>query len=616
MARSDTPERWQNSTSKEQCIENRRQTLRSAPGDPAFWLRSLHHHCRPWVTLTVVLGGLAGAGIILQAGILAYILHAVIVEAAPREALLPFFALLIAVLAVRALLAWGREICGHKASTRIRQRVRRHLLEHVQALGPMYIRNKQTAPLASTLVERVEALHGYFAQYLPQKSLALIVPVMIGLTTFAVSWVVGLIFLITAPLIPLFMIMIGRGAEKLNQKNFQLLSRMSAHFLDTLQGLTTLKLFQRSEKETEHLADSSDQYRKGTMAVLRVAFLSSAILEFLTCVALAMTAVFLGLTHLHYFDFGLYARPLTLQTSLFLLLLAPELFLPLRELGTHYHARAEALGAAVDISSILHQPAPPSGQGDENALDAAEGINLALRKVTHRFGDNLAPALKDFNLEIKAGEWLAIVGASGSGKTTLLNLLLRFLPLQEGTIEVNGQPLASLSPEHWHRHIAWVSQQPTLFHGTVADNIAMGDPRLTTELIATAARAAQVDDFSRDLATALATPVGEQGNLLSGGQVRRVALARAFAKDASLVLLDEPTAGLDSENERLITASLRQLAQGRTMIMLTHRLDIARAADRIAVMAAGKVIEQGSHHDLLAANGVYAELFHGSEAGS
>ncbi|MFO8140969.1 MAG: thiol reductant ABC exporter subunit CydD, partial [Marinobacter sp.] len=506
-------------------------------------------------------------------------------------------------------LVWGREICGQKASTLIRKIVRRKLLEHVQALGPMYIRDKQTAPLTSTMLERVEALHGYFAQYLPQKPLALIVPIMIGLTALTVSWVVGLIFLITAPLVPLFMIMIGRGAEKLNQKNFQLLSRMSAHFLDTLQGLTTLKLFQRSTKETERLAVSSERYRQGTMTVLRVAFLSSAILEFLTCVALAMTAVFLGLSYLHYFDFGLYSRPLTLQTGLFLLLLAPELFLPLRELGTHYHARAEALGAATEISSILHQPLPPNEQKTASSLVVNDGINLDLCHVTHSYAQGQRPALNDLSLNIKAGEWLAIVGASGAGKTTLMHLLLRFLPLQQGTIEVNGQPLASLGTADWHRHLAWVPQQPTLFHGTVADNIALGDPHLSLERIVAAARAARVDDFTQDLASGLTTAVGEQGKLLSGGQARRVALARAFARDSSLVILDEPTASLDGENERLITASLQQLAQGRTVIMLTHRLATARAADRIAVMANGSVVEVGTHQDLLAANGTYTGLF-------
>jgi ATP-binding cassette, subfamily C, bacterial CydD len=579
------------------------------------WLQSLHHRCRPWISLTVALGSISGACIIIQAALLAHIIHAACIDATTREALHPFFFMLIIVLGARALLTWGREICGQKASTLIRRTVRRELLEHVQALGPMYIRDKQTAPLTSTMVERVEAMHGYFAHYLPQKTLALIVPFMIGLTALAVSWVVGLIFLITAPLVPLFMIMIGRGAEKLNQKNFQLLSRMSAHFLDTLQGLTTLKLFQRSEKETERLATSSEQYRQGTMRVLRVAFLSSAILEFLTCVALAMTAVFLGLSYLHYFDFGLYSRTLTLQTGLFLLLLAPELFLPLRELGTHYHARAEALGAAAEISSILHQPLSPNGQEKSSSLVVNDGISLDLRHVTHSFVHGQRPALNNLSLQIQAGEWLAIVGASGAGKTTLMHLLLRFLPLQQGAIKVNGRPLTSLSTADWHRHLAWVPQQPTLFHGTVADNIALGDPHLTMERIVAAARAARLHDVAQDLASGLAIAVGEQGKLLSGGQARRVALARAFARNSSLVILDEPTASLDTENERLITASLQQLARGRTMIMLTHRLETARAADRIAVMANGSVVEVGRHQDLLAANGTYAGIFpSGNEA--
>jgi ATP-binding cassette, subfamily C, bacterial CydD len=571
------------------------------------WLHTIHHCCRRWVVSTVVLGVVVGIGSIVQAGLLAYVIHAALIETIAREALLPFFISLAGVICLRSALTWGREICGQRSSTLARRYVRRRLSEHLKALGPIYVRNQQAAPLAATVIDRVEALHGYFAHYRPQQSLAVIVPLMIVLTAFSVSWAVGVIFLITAPLVPLFMIMIGRGAERLNQKSFQMLSRMSAHFLDTLQGLPTLKLFQRSQDESERIAASSERYRQGTMAVLRVAFQSAAVLEFLTSVAIAMTAVFLGLSYLHYIDFGLYARELTLQTGLFLLLLAPELYLPLRELGTHYHARAEALGAAEALVAILaEKPSPQPADG--GVVLPNQPVALELRGIRYDFDHREQPALRHLHLRVNAGEWLAIVGPSGAGKTTLLNLLLGFLPLQQGTILVNSRSLSELNLADWQRRIAWVPQQPTLFFGSLAENIALGDPDLTTGEIAAAAQLARLHEFTGCSAEGLATEVGEQGNRLSGGQARRVALARAFARKASLILLDEPTAGLDRENERLVMDSLLQLVQQKTVIMSTHRLDTARSADRIAVMAEGAVVEQGRHDELMALGGVYAGL--------
>jgi ATP-binding cassette subfamily C protein CydD len=571
-------------------------------------LNQIHSLCsgsRRWVQLAVVLGAVTGICIIIQAGLLAHIIHAAFIAKTPRETLLPFFVILIAIISLRGLLAWGREVSGQKASTLIRRQVRTALLEHLYALGPLYVKEKQTAPLTNTLLERTEALHGYVAHYLPQKSLALIVPIMIGLSAFWVSWVVGLIFLVTAPLIPLFMMMIGRGAEKLNQKNFTLLSRMSAHFLDTLQGLATLKIFHRSADEAAKVEKSAEHYRKGTMAVLRVAFLSSAILECLTSVAIAMTAVFLGLSYLQFLDFGLYQRELTLQTGLFLLLLAPEFYQPLRDLGTHYHARAEALGAAHEINAILAKPL----LAVKSLTLAQQGlINLELRHVSHSFDKGRRPALVDLNLKVASGEWLAIVGASGAGKTTLLNLLLGFLPLQQGEISINGQPLNNMNLADWQRHIAWVPQHPALFANTLEQNISLGEPAISREKLIAAARAAHADKIAVTLEQSLDLAVGEQGNKLSGGEARRVALARAFVKNASLILLDEPTAGLDRENEQLIMTSLKQLAPGKTLIMLTHRLDTAQIADRIAVMAAGAVVEQGTHAELMGLNGVYTRL--------
>ncbi len=572
------------------------------------WLQSLRHHCRRWVLVTILLGVASGLCILAQAGLLAYILHAAIMDQAPRQELLPCFAVLCSVIIARALLAWGREISSQRASSRVRSSVRQQLLEQLNAHGPVYVKEKETAPLASTIIERVEALHGYFANYLPQKSLAMIVPLMICLAAFSVSWVVGLIFVITAPLIPLFMIMIGRGAESLNQKNFQQLSRMSAHFLDTLQGLATLKLFHRSRDEAERIAAASESYRKGTMEVLRVAFLSSAVLEFLTSVAIAMTAVFLGLTYLNYLDFGLYSRELTLQTGLFLLLLAPDFYQPLRELGTHYHARAEALGAATELSAILAEPLRGQGEAGTVSIRAGENITLTMNHVYHTFDQRQQSALQDLCLYVKAGEWLAIVGASGAGKSTLLNLLLGFLPLQQGEIFVNDQPLLMLNCEEWRRMIAWVPQNPTLFFASLGDNISMQDPDISAAQVSAAARQAGLTGLINQLPQGLETCIGEQGNQLSGGEARRVALARAFVREAPLVLLDEPTAGLDRENERLIMKSLQLLAQDKTVVMLTHRLDTAQLAQRIAVMDAGAVIEQGSHQELLALKGAYARL--------
>ena len=575
------------------------------------WLKAQQTHCRYQVILAAGLATVSGVLIVAQAALLAHILHGAIMAELGRQQLLPYFATLGAILLVRAALSWGREISGQRASTLVRQQVRHEFLERLSHAGPMAVEAKQTASLATTIIERVEALHGYFAHYLPQRIIAGTVPLTLILTAFIYSWAVGLIFLITAPLIPAMMIMIGKGAERLSQKNFQLLARMSAHFLDTLQGLPTLKLFMRSKEEAQRIADSSEQYRKGTMSVLRVAFLSSAILEFFTSVAIAMTAVFLGLTFLHYLDFGLYGKPLDLRTGLMLLLLAPEVYLPLRELGTHFHARADGLGAAEELHALqedLAQFKQEQAQGQHTYSGNSMAVELC--QVSHHYRGRNTPALTDLSLSVGAGEWLAVVGSSGAGKSTLLNLLLGFQPLQRGEILINGASWQSLDAEQWHQQIGWVPQNPQLFSGTLAHNVSLGDDQYSQEQLDKAVELANLGD-SGELPQGLATEVGEQGNLLSGGQARRVALARAFAKDAPLLLLDEPTAGLDLENERLIMESLTQLRQDKTVIMLTHRLDTARLADRIVVLEGGRLVEQGSHQQLMENRGHYARLLSG-----
>lgn len=572
------------------------------------WLKAQQSNCRGPVILSAALATTSGFLTVAQAALLAHILHGAVIEGLGRQQLLPSFAMLATTLLLRAALSWGREISGQRASTLVRQYVREEFLEKLRVAGPMAVKAKHTAPLTNTIIERVEALHGYYAHYLPQRIIAVTVPITITIIAFYYSWAVGLIFLITAPLIPAMMIMIGKGAENLSQKNFQLLSRMSAHFLDTLQGLPTLKLFRQAKEEAERIAESSEEYRKGTMSVLRVAFLSSAVLELFTSVAIAMTAVFLGLTFLHYLDFGLYGKPLDLRTGLMLLLLAPDVYLPLRELGTHFHARADALGAAEELHS-LGEDLDNLGQGQFQGYQKFSGdsIALELRQVSHHYSGRNTPALDNLSLTISPGEWLAIVGSSGAGKSTLLNLLLGFQPLQSGEILINGRSFSSFDAEEWYRQIGWVPQTPQLFTGSLEHNITLGSNNYSQEQLKNALTQAHLHTDNQ-LSQGLTTQVGEQGNLLSGGQARRVALARAFAKNSPLLLLDEPTAGLDLENERLIMDSLKRLRRGKTVIMLTHRLDTARLADRIAVMEDGRLVEHGSHQQLMENKAYYARL--------
>jgi ATP-binding cassette subfamily C protein CydD len=458
----------------------------------------------------------------------------------------------------------------------------------------------------------VEGLHDFYAFYLPQLALAVMIPAAILAFVFPYSWAVGILLLATAPLIPLFMILVGMGAESISQRHFQALARMSAYFLDVLQGITTLKLFHRSKGTEETIAEVSNNYRLRTMAVLRVAFLSSAVLEFFSSISIALVAVYLAMSYLGYFSFGLYGKPLNLSVGLFILLLAPDFYLPLRELGTHYHARAQAVGAAEEILKIASVPRLETLNGTI-AWSKTDPIHIQLQDVHLAFGDGRKPALRGINFELKAGEQVALVGASGAGKTTTLNLLLGFLLPDRGQILINGIALTDLTPDSWRQQIAWIGQHPVLFQGTIRENILLGRPEASAVQLEQAARNARVLDFSIQLPEGLETLVGEQGLGLSRGQAQRVALARAFLKGAPILLLDEPTAGLDAENEALVISALETLSRGRTVLILTHRLTNIKQASRIVVLENGRIAEQGTYTELTAAAGRFHRMVFGNK---
>ena len=567
------------------------------------WLWRQARNARGWIAVTAALGIAAGLLLIAQAGLVAAIIHGAFIEKLPRDRLGTSFGLLIAVIGLRALLIWGRGVAGFRAGARVRGKVRRNLLERLFRAGPSLTRRQAGGALSSSVMEQVEALHNFYAFFLPQLALAVMIPLAILIAVFPISWTAGAILLFTAPLIPLFMVLVGMGAESISQKNFQALSRLSAQFLDLLRGMTTLKRFNRGQAAVARVADVSEDYRRHTMQVLRVAFLSSAVLEFFSSVSIALVAVYLGTSYLGYLNFGTYGHPLTLADGLFILILAPDYFLPLRELGTHYHARAEAAGAAAEIIKLLDQPLPPPVKPGISQPSGLQ-MNVRFRDVCLAYEDNRRSVLAGLNFSIAAGEQVALIGPSGAGKTTILNLLMGFQHPDGGDILIDGCPLADLDIEAWRRQLAWIGQQPALFYGSLRENIRLGRPDAANQAVEMAAQAARVTEFSHKLPEGLDTRIGEMAANLSRGQAQRVALARAFLKNAPLLLLDEPTAGLDLQNERLVLEALGELCRHRTVLMVSHRLASMRAADRVLVLSGGKIEEEGRLDTLTAARGI------------
>lgn len=575
--------------------------------NPLRWLFGNFRSARGWILLSVGAGFSAGLLVILQAGLLSRIIHGAFMEGKSWTVMGPAFLILGGVVLCRAGLAWAKEMSGFYAGAKVRQAVRMDLMHHIGDLGPVYPDLPHSGALSAAVGEQVEALQAFYAHYLPQLALAVSIPAAIAVFVFPISWFAGGMLLLTAPLIPFFMILVGMGAENISQKHFQSLARMSAHFLDILQGLPTLKLLNRSRGEKKDIAKVSDQFRHRTMKVLRVAFLSTAVLELFSSLAIALVAVYLGTCYLGYADFGMYGQKLTLAQGLFILLLAPEFYLPLRELGTHYHARAEAAGAAEEILKILSKPAMKIFTGVHD-LDSSQALGVECSDIHFAYDNGKHIVLRGVDLRLDPGEQVVLVGESGVGKTTFLNLLLGFIGPDQGEIRINGNRLSDLTQESWCQALAWVGQRPTLFHGTIAENIGLAKPGVVRTEIEQAARSARVLDFSRHLPNGLDTQVGEQGWGLSRGQAQRVALARAFLKDAPILLLDEPAAGLDMENERLVMQAIESLSGGRTVLLLTHRLDYIQKAQRIVVLDGGQFVEQGSYSDLMGRAGAFRKL--------
>jgi len=546
----------------------------------AGWLKEQSKAVRKPILFAAFSGIINGLGVIVQSAALAFILQAIIIDKLPWASITTPFLVLAIVFILRSLCVYWHQTWGFEAGAQVRASVRQQLLTKFLTLGPAEIKQRQSGELAAVTLEQVDALENYFSRYLPQQMIVGILPlIMIGVV-MPVNWVVGLIFLLTGPLVPIFMELVGMGAASENRSQFLAMARMSGYFLDRLQGLATLKQFGQATQELVNINNIADGFREKTMTVLRIAFLSSAILEFFSAVAVALVAVYVGLGLLGQVHFGP-AEHITLSEALFVLLLAPEFFMPLRQLAINYHDRAAALGATDAILAILELNADASDNLYPVGVSVDSQPNktsiIEFKNVSKYYGKR--QVLSAINLHIATGEKISLVGESGAGKTTLLNLLLGFELATEGRVLLNG---LTVSPECAAKSIAWVGQNAYIFHGNIKDNIALAEPDASEQSIFNAAQAAGVTEFSTQLPEGLLTPIGERGYGLSGGQVQRIALARAFLKNAEIILLDEPTANLDAANKTLLLDVIDQLFSDKTLIIATHDpVVINRMARRI-----------------------------------
>lgn len=568
------------------------------------WLKQRARHLRAPLRRAAIATACSTLALVAQSWLLAQMLSAALFQQMSLTALWRQWGLLV----LLAPLRWGLDVMArrgaHAAAVELTQRVRGELLARAQALGPIGLRGVASGDFITRLVDGVDALLPYFARYLPQSTGAVVVPVILLAFVFPADWVSGLILLLTAPLIPVFMVLVGGAAARSSRDRFAQLTRLGAAFMDALGGLVTLRRLGAAERVADELARDGERYRVLTMRVLRVAFLSSLVLEFFAMVSIAMIAVLIG--------FRLLDQRLTFEQGLFVLLLAPEFYLPLRGLGALRHARMDAAAAAEQLCALdLAAPVASTG-GREGVPVAAPDIQFDTVGFAYAGRGAL---LQGCSLHCAPGKITVLAGASGAGKSTLLDLLLAFAAPTQGCIRIDGHDLATLDAAAWRTRIAWVPQRPHVFAGSLRHNLLLAQPAADRASQEEAARLSGLDAVIARLPAGWDTPLGEAGQGLSGGELQRLALARCFLRrDARLVLLDEPTAHLDGASAARIHAALRAFACGRTVLMIAHRLESAALADQVAVLQDGRVVERGRPAEMERAGGSYARLLEAQRA--
>jgi len=547
--------------------------------------RRLLQRARPvrrLLALDVALGLAAAVLVLLQATLLARIVAQAFAGASFRDVSRDLVLLGLA-FAGRGALAWGFEVAGRRAASSVLSELRLALVRRRLRDQPLALDGVEAGEVAASAVQGVEGLEAYFARYLPQIVLASVVPLAV------LAWVATLdltsagVMLLTLPLVPVFMWLIGRYTEERTRERWQALRLLSGHFLDVVRGLPTLQAFNRSRAQARVLAEVGERYRRTTMGTLRVGFLSGSVLELAATLGVALVAVTVGVR--------LAGGSLGLQAGLTVLVLAPELYLPLRQLGAQFHASADGLAVAERMLELLEAP-PAVAAGGRLVPPNPREAPVRFEAVSFAYPSRPGLVLDEFDLQMLPGETVALVGPSGAGKTTVASLLLQFAEPSSGRVTAGGIDLAECQAELWRRLIAWVPQRPTLFRGTVLENIRLGDEGASDRAVRDAAMLAGADRFIQSLPSGYETLVGDGGRALSAGERRRIALARAFVRDAALVILDEPTADLDRRSADVVAEAVERLRAGRTVLLIAHRPELVEHADRVVVLGDGTVVRE------------------------
>ncbi|MCJ7657844.1 MAG: thiol reductant ABC exporter subunit CydD [Anaerolineales bacterium] len=561
--------------------------------------------------LTIFIGLLAGICTVLQARTLSSVVTLVFLQGGKLVDVAISVQVLLILIVVRATLVWSGELSANRVATSVKVDLRERLYKHFQSLGPSELQSQHkfsTGEVTNIITEGVESLDSYYRQYLPQLVLAAILPLTYLIFVLQVDKLSGFILLFTAPLIPIFMILIGSKAASLTKRQWHTLSQMSAYFLDVLQGITTLKLFDRSRAQIKVIGVVSERYRHTTLGILRVTFLSALVLEMVSTLSTAIVAVEIGLR--------LLSGHFTFEQAFFVLLLAPEFYLPLRMLGIRFHAGTTGVDAANRIFEVFETDKSRSSIPvvvDEHKIPPT--LHTKTTTFTKIQFDNVycvfrdqRTALNGITFDINSGESTALVGPSGAGKTTVVQLLLRFLEPTQGEITLDGTSLPQIPTNEWRHTISWVPQNPYLFNDTVVANIRLGRQEASLTAVREAAKNAYAHNFIENLPHGYDTIIGERGLYLIGGQAQRIALARAFLKDAPFLILDEATANLDPETALKIQKAITYLMKGRTTLLIAHRLHTVSQANKIIVLDSGRIVESGSHKTLSQQGGLYQHL--------